>query len=134
MGQTQLLMIVLAVIIIGIAVTVGITQFGESAATANQDALSADCSTAINKAQGWFRKPTSLGGGGNSFTGLTLAKLGMNATNANGTIALTATSATVITALCTSASETQMADAAKKIFVQMVYTSTTDAIVFTSVM
>ena len=39
MGQTQLLMIVLAVIIVGIAVAVGISQLGESALAANKDAL-----------------------------------------------------------------------------------------------
>ena len=132
MGQTQLLMIVLAVIIVGIAVTVGITQFGESAVAANQDALSADCSTVINKAQGWFRKPTSLGGGGNSFVGLTLAKIGMEATNANGTITLPSVAAAALTARCTSGSEDKIGSPGTKIYVQMVYTTASDTIAFTS--
>jgi len=89
-------MIVLAVIIIGIAVTVGITQFGESALTANRDALSTDCQTIISKSQSWYRKPTSLGGGGNAFTGLTLTKIGVGASNENGSYALTVVSANQI--------------------------------------
>lgn len=88
MGQSQLLMIVLAVIIIGIAITVGITQFGESALTANRDALTSDCTTIISKAQTWYKKPTSIGGGSNTFTGLTLAKLGVSNANENGTYTL----------------------------------------------
>jgi hypothetical protein len=88
MGQTQLLMIVLAVIIVGIAVAVGIGQFGESALAANRDAVAADCQTIISKSQGWYRKPTSLGGGGNSFEGLTLAQIGVSASNENGSYAI----------------------------------------------
>ena len=89
MGQSQLLMIVLAVIIVGIAVTVGITQFGESALASNRDSLATDCTTIISKAQTWYRKRTRMGGGGNTFTGLTLAKLGVGASNDNGGYALT---------------------------------------------
>ena len=101
MGQTQLLMIVLAVIIVGIAVAVGITQFGESALTANRDAVASDCQVIVSKSQGWYRKPTSLGGGGNKFTGLTLAKIGAGASNQNGSYALTIDSATQITVVGT---------------------------------
>ena len=39
MGQSQLLMIILGVIIVGIAIAVGIGQFGESALAANRDAI-----------------------------------------------------------------------------------------------
>ena len=40
-----------AVIIVGIAVAVGITQFGESAVAANRDAVAADCQLIVAKAQ-----------------------------------------------------------------------------------
>ena len=92
MGQTQLLMIVLAVIIVGIAVAVGITQFGESAVTANRDAVQLDCQRIVSNAQQWYKKPSSLGGGNNSFTGCTLAKLGVATPNQNGSYALTVAS------------------------------------------
>ena len=88
MGQTQILMIVLAVIIVGIAVAAGISMFGKSAVTANRDAVTADCQTVISMAQQYYKKPTAMAGGGRSFTGLTLAKLNFPASNVNGGYAL----------------------------------------------
>lgn len=69
MGQQQLLLIVLGVIIVGIAVVVGINVFTASAASSNRDAVIADLTTIGSMAQGYFRKPTALGGGNNHFTG-----------------------------------------------------------------
>ena len=43
MGQTQILLIVLSVIIVGVAVAVGIDQFAENALTSNRDAVAGDC-------------------------------------------------------------------------------------------
>lgn len=106
MGQTQLLMIVLAVIIVGIAVAVGISQFGESALQANRDAVAADCMRIVSTAQQWYKKPTSLGGGGNSFTGLTFSKLGIDSTNANGSFTLTVNSGNDITVVGTGTENT----------------------------
>ena len=85
MGQQQLLLIVLGVIIVGIAVAVGIQMFAGGAATANFDAVSSDLNKIAADAQGWYRKPTTMGGGGRSFTGLTLPKLGFTSPNTNGT-------------------------------------------------
>ena len=68
MGQQQLLLIVLGVIIVGIAVVVGINVFTASAASSNRDAVIADLTTIGSMAQGYYRKPTALGGGNNSFT------------------------------------------------------------------
>jgi Tfp pilus assembly protein PilE len=69
MGQQQLLLIVLGVIIVGIAVVVGINVFTASAASSNRDAVIADLTTIGSMAQGYYRKPTALGGGNNTFTG-----------------------------------------------------------------
>jgi type II secretory pathway pseudopilin PulG len=89
MGQTQILFIVLSVIIVGIAVAVGITQFNQSAVESNRNALLLDCQNIIASAQQWYRKPGSLGGGGGSFTGLaTLTQIGVDTSNANGTFVL----------------------------------------------
>lgn len=101
MGQNQLLMIVLSVIIVGVSVAVGIGQFGENATVANRDALAADTQRIVSNAQQWYRKPVSLGGGGNAFTGLSLANLGISATNQNGGYALTVDSAQQITIVAT---------------------------------
>ena len=68
MGQQQLLLIVLGVIIVGIAVVVGINVFTASSVQANTDAVVADCQTLGAMAQQYYRKPTSMGGGGQYFT------------------------------------------------------------------
>lgn len=67
MGQQQLLLIVLGVIIVGIAVVVGINMFSASSASANQDALISDLTNLASMAQQHYRKPAALGGGGNAF-------------------------------------------------------------------
>jgi hypothetical protein len=89
MGQTQILFIVLSVIIVGIAVAVGITQFNQSAVDSNRNALLLDCQSIIAAAQQWYRKPVDLGGGGGSFDGLdSLAQLDVSVQNENGSYAL----------------------------------------------
>lgn len=95
MGQQQLLLIVLGVIIVGIAIVVGINLFQASAIQANRDAVVADLNNLAAQAQQYYKKPTSLGGGGNSFVGFTIPT-GM-ASNANGTYTIsTAGTATQI--------------------------------------
>jgi hypothetical protein len=91
MGTQQLLLIVLGVIIVGIAVVVGISIFGTNADQANKDAVTQDCLRLAAAAQGYYRKPALLGGGGNDFTGCTLVHLGMDASgvNINGTYTVT---------------------------------------------
>lgn len=87
MGQQQLLLIVLGVIIVGIAVVVGINVFTASSVQANIDGLTADAVNLGSMAQQYYRKPTALGGGGNKFTGWTVpATLD---TTGNGTYAAT---------------------------------------------
>jgi hypothetical protein len=70
MGQQQLLLIILGVIIVGIAVAVGITMFQDNAVSANKDAMANDLVQLAAKAQQFYRKPIALGGGGNSFVGI----------------------------------------------------------------
>ena len=77
MGQQQLLLIILGVIIVGIAVAVGITMFQDNAVNANRDAITNDLVSLATKAQQYFRKPAALGGGGNSFTALTADATGL---------------------------------------------------------
>ena len=92
MGQQQLLLIILGVIIVGIAVAVGITMFQDNAVDQNRSAVIADLTTLAAKAQQFYAKPVSLGGGGNSFVGLTADATGIGilasaafTSNANGT-------------------------------------------------
>jgi hypothetical protein len=94
MGQQQLLLIILGVIVVGIAVAVGITMFSDSAISANRDALTNDLVNLASRAQQYFRRPVALGGGGYTFSGLTadatgLSRLTNKPSNGNGTYSIT---------------------------------------------
>ena len=91
MGQQQLLLIVLGVIIVGIAVAVGINMFAGGAAQANFDAVMNDLQKIASDAGGWYKKPTSLGGGGRTFENVTLSVLGAQSSNINGTYSIVGT-------------------------------------------
>ncbi|HTX20149.1 MAG TPA: hypothetical protein VMG34_15975 [Bacteroidota bacterium] len=104
MGQQQLLLIILGVIIVGIAVAVGITMFQDNAVDQNRTAVIGDLTTLAAKAQQYYSKPVSLGGGGNSFVGLTADATGIGilagagfSNNANGVYSVkTAGTATAV--------------------------------------
>lgn len=67
MGQQQLLLVILGVIVVGIAIAVGISQFGSSNVQANKDGVT---STLLNIAANAYQykiRPSSLGGGSNSY-------------------------------------------------------------------
>ena len=83
MGQQQLLLIVLGVIVVGIAVVVGINLFNANATSANRDGVISDLNNLGAMAQQYYKKPTSMGGGGNKFTSWTVPT-GLDST-ANGT-------------------------------------------------
>jgi Tfp pilus assembly protein PilE len=103
MGQQQLLLIVLSVIIVGIAVVVGINMFNDQAASSNLDAVTNDLMNLASRAQQHYRRPTAMGGGGGSFillaaSGTGLAYLTSQPTNENGTYSIsTAGNATSVT-------------------------------------
>ena len=71
MGQQQLLLIVLGVIIVGIAVVVGINLFNANAETATQDSIVSQGTNLGAMAQQYYKKPLAMGGGGNDFTDFT---------------------------------------------------------------
>jgi hypothetical protein len=88
-GQQQLLLIILSVIVVGIAVALGITMFSDSSINENRDALTNDLTNLGSRAHQYYRRPSYLGGGGNSFNGLTadaagIAKLTNAPRNDNG--------------------------------------------------
>ena len=70
MGQQQLLLIVLGVIVVGIAVVVGINLFNANAESATQDSLVSQGTSLGAIAQQYFKKPVAMGGGGNAFSTL----------------------------------------------------------------
>ncbi len=96
MGQQQLLLIILGVIVVGIAVAVGITMFQDNAISANRDAVTNDLVNLSARAQQYYRRPTALGGGQGAFTGMDLGDLTSKPINANGSYALTSVAAAQI--------------------------------------
>jgi len=101
MGQQQLLLIVLGVIIVGIAVVVGINVFTASSLEANKSAMVADLQTIGSMAQQYYRKPTAMGGGGNAFTGWTVPNSLKRTANMSADVTLTIVDADNITLLAT---------------------------------
>lgn len=88
MGQQQLLLLVLGSIIVGVAIVVGVNMFSTSAINANRDAVVQDCMTLATRAQQWYRTPTILGGGGRSFSQISLDAIRFKSPNENGSYAL----------------------------------------------
>ncbi|MFZ4619038.1 MAG: hypothetical protein ACOYNS_00655 [Bacteroidota bacterium] len=77
MGQQQLLLIILGVMIVGVAIAVGITMFRDNAVSSNRDAIANDLMHLAAKAKHYYKRPTSMGGGGHSFVGLTANPAGL---------------------------------------------------------
>ena len=69
MGQQQLLLIILGVIIVGIAIAVGISMFSSSSIQSNKDAIINDMNNLAANAYQFRIRPTTMGGGGGSYTG-----------------------------------------------------------------
>ena len=108
MGQQQLLLLVLGIVIVGLAVVVGIQAFGENQKKANADAMVNDGVRIASDAQAWRLKPAAFGGGaGNAaatpWTGLNFQKLGYAVdasskyTNLNGSYEMTGADGATLT-------------------------------------
>ena len=76
MGQQQLLLLVLGIVIVGLAVVVGIQAFSENQKKANADALVMTSMRIASDAQAWLRKPAAFGGA--------VSGTGVRPTNFNG--------------------------------------------------
>ena len=99
MGQQQLLLIILGVIIVGIAIAVGISMFSSGAVQANKDAIINDLNNLSANAYQFRIRPVTMGGGGGTYTGFTIpSRLQSNengsfaAAVASGQVTFTATS------------------------------------------
>jgi hypothetical protein len=94
LGQQQLLLIVLGVIIVGIAVVLGILLFQQNAVDQKRDLVINEILHISEIAQQYYRKPSSLGGGNNSFTGWDIPE--QFKSGANGTYSAIVTSSTQV--------------------------------------
>jgi hypothetical protein len=96
MGQQQLLLIVLGVIIVGVAIVAGIGLFNAGAEESAKDELVAQSITIGSNAQQFYRRPIAMGGGGNTFdqggignVGYTIPPKMNNTANGTYTVAVT---------------------------------------------
>ena len=95
MGQQQLLLIILGVIIVGIAIAVGISQFGAHSTQANKDGVTSSLVNISANAYQYKIRPITMGGGGGSYVNYVVPT--KMSSDDNGTYALqTAGTATTI--------------------------------------
>lgn len=94
MGSQQLLLIVVGVVLIGIMIAVGMEMFRDQASATSRDTISNDLVHYAAQAQKYYRRPAAMGGGQNSFNGLTLLHITKLASNANASYVLTPNPAT----------------------------------------
>src|SRR5689334_17899992 len=99
MGNQQLLLIILGVIVVGVAIGVGMELFSGTSVGANRDAIINDMMNLGQYAYRYKLTPIPYGGGGRSYTGFTVpARLDDNdnasyaATSSAASVILTATS------------------------------------------
>jgi len=86
MGQQQLLLIILGVIIVGIAIAVGISMFSSGSVQANRDGIVNDLNNLAANAYQFKIRPTTMGGGGGTYTGGSAYAIPTKlASNENGT-------------------------------------------------
>lgn len=100
MGQQQLILLVLATVIVGLATVVGIRAFNENTDKSNVDAMMQDAVRIASDAQAALQKPTSFGGVA-SFNDVTLGGLGYPTasgtySNVNGDFSITTADAGVV--------------------------------------
>ena len=76
MGQQQLLLLVLGIVIVGIAVVAGIQAFSEGKSKSARDAAASDAMRIVSDAQAWKLKPQAFGGGAGKKVAPTFRDLG----------------------------------------------------------
>ncbi|HUL45189.1 MAG TPA: hypothetical protein VLY03_12625 [Bacteroidota bacterium] len=90
MGQQQLLLIILGVIVVGIAIAVGISQFSAHSTQANKDGVTSSLVNIAANAYQYKIRPTTMGGGGGAYDNYVIPS--KMATDNNGTYTLTSAS------------------------------------------
>ncbi len=94
MGQTQFLVIIISVFIIGIAILAGAGFFDTGETDASKRAIVTDINQIAHIAIRYYTKPAALGGGGHSYVGFVVP--GRLQTNLNGSYRAVALSPTAL--------------------------------------
>ena len=84
MGQQQLLLLVLGIVIVGLAVVAGINAFEDNQVKSEQDALVNEAMRIGTDVMANYKKPEQLGGGGETTYPTDLTDVGYEATGADG--------------------------------------------------
>ena len=95
MGQQQLLLLILGVLIVGIAIASALGLFASEEVEQNKEAIRHDLLNIAIYAKRYYLRPTSMGGGSRSFVGFTIPAKVLS--NANGTYSLGPTTKTDVT-------------------------------------
>jgi hypothetical protein len=92
MGQQQLLLLVLGIVIVGIAILVGINAYSENSVKSNWDSMLQDALRIASDAQAWKSKPELFGGSpdtlkadSDNFTGLDFLQMAYAGARVSGT-------------------------------------------------
>ena len=93
MGQQQLLLIILGVIIVGIAIAVGLSLFSAQSVQSNRDAIINDLNNLAAQAYQFRIRPTSMGGGQGTYSCFSIPS--KMKSNENGTYSSTPTANTI---------------------------------------
>jgi hypothetical protein len=104
MGQQQLLLIILGVIIVGIAIAVGLSLFSAQSIQSNKDAIINDLNNIAAQAYQYRIRPSSMAGGNGSYTGFSIPQ--KMASNANAAYTCVPTAGSTVTFTATSANNT----------------------------
>ena len=83
MGQTQLFLVVLGMMLVGIAIYVGVSLFSANTIEDTRNAIIVDLGNFASRANAYYWKPASQSGGGKSFAGITLSQIYPMAENPN---------------------------------------------------
>lgn len=86
MGQQQLLLIVLGIVVVGIAVAMGVFLFSGSNIQANKDAMSNEIMDIAANAVKFYYKPLNMGGGARSYLSYDIPDMMDTTDNASYTV------------------------------------------------
>jgi hypothetical protein len=89
MGQQQLLPLLLAAIVVGVAIILGMEMFAQESRTAERDEIHLRVLEVVGRAQDWYKRPQALGGGGRSFVSISWAKLNVKPTTDRAVFTMT---------------------------------------------
>lgn len=96
MGQQQLLLIILGVIIVGLALYMGINLFRANAIEGKRAIVTNELVNLAAMAQQYYLRPSALGGGNRRFTGWTIPVELVNTAAGHYTVTVSQDSAVII--------------------------------------